>query len=320
LHISLQNYSPSKELNSTTQIHQRDIKILKMASTTPAPESITSDVVIVESPTPQNSTATEPQAPELEKPSESDEALEEPELANTTLAFRPNLPRGRVIRRNYSPPPPIRSRSQDAPVLTNTSGLDALLASPEPDICIETVNGNIIYITSHSIPSQDLEKLTWLFHLGTPDAWAQKPTSFLPQHGFQFDHPNGNGNGRGRVYDCYDDGYNNRNQIARADLGSALKEFKDDAEASKVKFVIAVEGKGHKGWMKLIVAWTRQTAMVSIFHEIINNQEIAFVGAVLKDVTIPVESENRGSGMKLQKVGSVKEAEEVGKGFVGVIC
>ena len=60
--------------------------------------------------------------------------------------------------------------------------------------------------------------------------------------------------------------------------------------------------------------------MVSVFHEIINNQEIAFVGAVLKDVVIPVESGNRGPGLKLQKVGSVKEAEEVGKGLIGVIC
>ncbi len=294
-----------------------------MASQTPAPESINSEVVIIDSPTPENPPSTPTQEPVITN-SLDDEGNElciserTREISPANVPFRPNVPRGRVIRRNYSPPPPMRSRSQDSPVLTNTTGLDALLTSPEPDICIETVNGNIVYITTHSIPSQDLDKITWLFHLGSPDAWVQKPTCFLQQHGFQFDHPNENGRGRG--YDCYVDPYNNRNQIARADLGSALKGFKDDAEVSKVKFVIAVEGKGNKGWMKLIVAWTRQTAMVSVFHEIINNQEIAFVGAVLKDVAIPVESGNRGPGLKLQKVGSVKEAEKVGKGLIGVIC
>lgn len=117
----------------------------------------------------------------------------------------------------------------------------------------------------------------------------------------------------------YDDGYNSRDVVPIARLGAALNVFKDDAAAAKVKFVTAVQGKRDAGWVKVVVSYTRQAAAVDIFHEILNGHSVLFVGAVLKDVAVPIEGVGRQMG-KIQRVGSLKEAEEVGEGVVGVIC
>ena len=81
----------------------------------------------------------------------------------------------------------------------------------------------------------------------------------------------------------------------------------------------AVQGNAGDNGVKLIVSYTRQAATVDIFHQILNNQSILFVGAVLCDVAVPVEAAGR-KHVKVQRVNSVKEAEDVGKGVIGVIC
>lgn len=297
-----------------------------MTHATKNSEPITSDPVVIE--------ASDVQEPKDEPQATVKDDLAEDEEADvgSELIFEPAP---RVRRSSISPPPPppgrafIRGRSppyrnpnasRDAiHVIANTKQFNAILS--ESDICIETPNSSSqTFVTTHPFHSADLKMLSWLFSVGIPDAWVQKPTSFVSSGGFQFDLPHG-----GRPfnnYGSYDDGFSSRDIVSIAKLGAALNIFKDDSEkygTSKVKFVTAVQGKTNGGWVKLIVSHTRQSAAVDIFLEILNNSSIVFVGAVLQNVTIP-SGASKNKSVKVEKVCSVKEAEEVGKGVIGVIC
>jgi hypothetical protein len=106
-------------------------------------------------------------------------------------------------------------------------------------------------------------------------------------------------------------------------LGCALRVLGDDgdeAAAEKVKFVKCVQRDSSPVLVKQVVSYSRRAAAVDIFHEILNANSILFVGAVLKEVPVPVEVPRRGSSVTFQRVGSIKEAEEVSEGVIGVIC
>jgi hypothetical protein len=293
-----------------------------MTHATASVEPFSSDAVMVEAPDAQKSTTEESPSTVRDKSPEKEENAEEDEEPLIELVPRndriPGPPPPRPFRRGRSPPYYNPNANPDyIAMISNTKQFNTLLS--EPDTCIETIaSSQVTYITTHPFHASDLEKLSWLFKIGIPDAWVQKPTSFLSSAGFQFDLPSGR---RPHGYDPYDDGYNTRDVVPIARLGAALRVFKsDDSETAKVKFVTAVQGKSNPGWVKLLVSHTRQAAAVDIFHEILNNHSVLFVGAVLQDVAIPVEAPSRHQQVKIQRVGSLKEAEEVGEGVVGFIC
>jgi hypothetical protein len=294
-------------------------------------ETITSDPVIVEVSDAQKSTANvDAETGVVEETPQKDEAIEDemqrleigedrrrPSYRQPTRKIRVNYSRSRSRSRS-----PYRHPMTECTVLANTASLNTILE--ETDSCVETIKGQLVYTTTHPFHSADLQKLSWLFQIGIPECWIQKPTTFFPGSGVQFSLPRG-GHGRGRN-EFYDDGYdvrydNGRGPVALARLGSALCIFKDDTDpmTSKVKFVTAVQVKNDSSWIKLVVSHSRQAAAADICHELLNNHSIIFVGAVLRNIAVPADNPNMPL-KKLQRVASVKEAEEVDQGVIGVIC
>jgi hypothetical protein len=299
-----------------------------MTPTNSSIELISSDPVIIDSSETQEvNDSTKPTA--NEKPAKNEDDLVE-SVANLEVdpPRRPFERPVRVIRhgRNYSPsPPPHRfgPAVYEVPSLVNTATLNDLIN--EPDTCANTIDGRLVYIANTPFHAADLEKVSWILKIGIQDSWVQKPVGYLTANGFQSNLPPGNSRRRIEYVEQYDDGYNMPRgrgaPIVR--LGNALRIFKSDEKkyrTEKVKFVIAVQGKGNEEFFKLVVCHSRQAAAVDIFHEVLNHHSIAFVGAVLKDVVVGVEAPNKLPAVKFQRVGSVKEAEEVGEGVVGVIC
>jgi hypothetical protein len=296
-----------------------------MTNTTTTIEPIAADPVLIDASDAQKSTLDESPSTMKDDLSEISSEYSDGEGSVAEFVTRTNMPRPpppRVYRQGRGSARFIPDRDLDEiPIISNTKQFNALLS--QPDICVETVGScDTIYISTTPFHDADVQKLAWLFKLGIPDAWVQKPTSYVSGSGFQFDLPRG---GRRQYHDDdrYDDGYNSRDIVSHARLGAVLRIFKDDSEkyrTSKVKFITAVHKERTSGaWVKLIVSHTRQAAAVDIFHQILNNQSILFVGAVLQDMAVPVETSSR-KPVKVQKVNSVKEAEEVGKGVIGVIC
>jgi len=301
----------------------------KMTSGNSAAETITSDPVIIEAPNAEKvNPEIDAKTPTVEPATEDDKLELEHGVRNITIEEpRERIRERRVVYpRDYS-----RSRSPvyrvdshrrpttECTVLSNTASLNTILE--EGDACIETLKGRLVYVTSHDFHTADLQKLSWLFQFGVQESWIQKPTNFLPGNAMQFDLPN---RGRGRV-DYYDDDFDRYDNgprggpVPMARLGSALQIFKDDSQTSKVKFVTVVSAKNDSSWVKMTINHSRQAAAAEICHEILNNHTIVFVGAVLKNVAIPAENPNK-KARKLQRVGSVQEAEEVDQGIIGVIC
>lgn len=289
-------------------------------------ELLSSDAFKAEAPGAQKPTSKEPQSTVRDKSphgEENAERDEEPPIEHVPRNTRMGSPPPpHPFRRGRSPPyynPSPNDNFPSTPLISNTAQFNALLSSP--DTCIEKpASSQTSYITTHPFHASDLTKHSWLFRLGIPDAWVQKPTSFLSSSNVQFDLPSTR---RPQGYDPYNDGFNTRDVVPIARLGAALRVFGSDDErygTARVKFVIAVQGKTNAGWVKLLVSYTRQAAVVDIFHEVLNNHSILFVGAVLQDVAIPVEEPRRDQRVRIQRVGSLKEAEEVGEGVVGVIC
>lgn len=214
----------------------------------------------------------------------------------------------------------LKAQRRHQPILlTNASDLTSILF--EPDVIVETFGVGPIYIVNLAFSADDLAQLSWLFTLEpTPEPWTAKPAPLShagPQR-FQRDHYAQPYLPRHR----YDDRREGSLNAPIVRLGCALRLLgaDDDAAAEKVKFVMCVQRDSSPGLVRQLVSYSRRAAAVDIFYEILNANSILFVGAVLKDVPVPVEVPRRGSGVTFQRVGSVKEAEEVGEGVIGVIC
>jgi hypothetical protein len=229
----------------------------------------------------------------------------------------------RESRRRFVSPSPNRERIREEKlfeplkVLTNTTELNELLQ--KTDATVETHKGRV-YMTNHDFHQEEVQKLSWLFVLGKSDDWIQKPTYF---------HDTGNGIrvemsskiNRDR-YERYDERYD-RTELPIARLGCALRIFKDDTatySTSKVKFITAVQSKIESGLFKLMTSYSRQAAAADILYEILNGNSILFVGAVLKDVSIPGEFVQKNTKVRFQRVGSLVEAEDVTDAMVAIIC
>jgi hypothetical protein len=215
-----------------------------------------------------------------------------------------------------------RQRRHQPIILTNASDLNSILF--EPDLVVDTFGVGPIYVVNHAFSADDLNQLSWIFTIEPSiDPWVVKPPPISHQiraghqrfladyYGLPHDHRHRYEDRRGGL----------TAPIVR--LGCSLRVLDDDSEeygTEKVKFVTCVQRDSSSGLVKQIVSYSRQAVAVDIFHEILNANSILFVGAVLKDVPIPVEITGRGSGITFQRVGSVKAAEEVGEGVIGVIC
>jgi len=227
--------------------------------------------------------------------------------------------------RNFSRSPTPRRRGDlvEMALLNNTTSLNKMLS--QPDACVETIQGQTLYLTTHPYHADDLNKWAWLFQCGVLDLWLQ-PEMPCPRGSAYYEIPQKSKNRRPYEYDDFDR-YNSSGyrggvvSVSLARLGTALKIFENenDSDTKKVKFVIVVQDKTEPGWVKLKVSHSRQAAAADILYEIVNGLSIAFVGAVLREVAVPSGDLGR-KPMTLVRVESVTQAEDVGMGNVAVIC
>ncbi|KAH9204502.1 hypothetical protein DL95DRAFT_398443, partial [Leptodontidium sp. 2 PMI_412] len=156
-------------------------------------ETITSDPVMVEVPEAEKKSV----KTAVDKTAEKEElsgSIERLEATDERRSYR-QPERIRVVERGYSRSrsPPYRKRPlTDCTVLISTKSLLKTL-DEEEDACVETLKGQLVYITSHTFHTADLQKWSWLFQLGVAESWNQKPMPYLNGHGFQYELPRGGG-------------------------------------------------------------------------------------------------------------------------------
>jgi hypothetical protein len=295
-----------------------------MASENAPAEPITAEPVIVEKSDAQKVAGDTPkQEPAGEKKPKD---VEEEEV-DADIHVKGNR---RSRRRSYTPSPrryrPVREVEIRPPtdaviVIKNSKGFNELVLEPT-DAIVETVGGIFreSYVTSYAFHPEEIEKISWILTIGIQDAWVVRPVSYLATHGFQFELPLG---GQRRQQDYMERFDGGRDDVTITRLGAAFRVFKDDMEesqTSKVKFVIVIQSRASPAWHRLILSYTRQTALAAIYHEFLNLHSVVFVGAVLQNATIPVGYPTQQGGVKFKKANSVQELEEMEKGVIGVIC
>jgi hypothetical protein len=310
-----------------------------MASSCQPTEPIHSEPVIVDSSTGhEEAPASKPEGeanPELPK----DESGVQETLPERTRIFE-RFPRNN--RRNtgrYYSPSPIReiireerivtqTNFPERPALLSTSDLESLLSSSTADALVEAYRGQMTYVVTHPFHETDVQKLSWLFWLGKVDSWVTRPANFDAGAGngdgnMAFDLAPASGGYRDREIIRYDDRYD-RAEIPIVRLGHALRVFPSSEEAasetSRVKFLIVIGSKSTSETVKLVVSYSREAAMAQIVYEVLNGYSILFVGAVLRDMVVPTGFSYRRPVVKFSRVGSLREAEEIGEGVVGIIC
>lgn len=299
-----------------------------MATQTPPVEPITADPVIVEAADAQNPTATEAkqQTDEKARDNEDSKYLSDGEVGPRR---RRHINYSRRVRSPGTPsPPPFRRRGSHCDeeqqiILRNSNSINKILDESDVYVEIGTRYVKTAYITNHSFHRKDIDNIAWLFTTGIVDAWVQKPFSYLPSSGFMYNLPPPGGPGRRyNAYDDRDDDFEG-GATAVAHLGAALRIFKDDSnesETSKVKFVMAVQGRNSAGWAKLMICHSRQATLTAIFLEMLNRNSVLFVGAVLEDAVIPVGPPSHYRVMKFEKATSVQELEDAEEGVIKIIC
>jgi hypothetical protein len=295
------------------------MQAVNMLKLTTNAEPIAADPIIIDSPSVQPAVE-KPKSPAIEKsgkavgdlPECSSSSEDHNEEDDVVFRVRSKNRSPIVIReRDYSPPS-RRRRIFDTPRLASTASLDSFI--DEPDLCAETVNNQLIYISNNAFHAKDLEKISWIFKSGPADTWLQEPSKTKTRKE--------NGRSYGMYEDRYEERYDEYRTTPIARLGIALKIFRTDEKkygTVKVKFVSVVKGKNSAAWMKFIISHSRQSAGVDLFHEILNENEIAFVGAVLENVSIPVKKADRAT-IKFVRAGSLEEAQKAAEGVIGIIC
>ncbi|XTI83472.1 hypothetical protein V2W45_1338566 [Cenococcum geophilum] len=148
-----------------------------------------------------------------------------------------------------------------------------------------------------------VDNISWLFCVGKMDLWTDKIISFYTVNTSTRE-------------------YSPSPIIERVDtpilrLSAALRPHKEEG---KLKYVVAIQCRSTPVSYKLVVSNSKKAAGMDMFYEVLNGNSISFVGAVLKDVPIPVEHPHKFPQTKFKRVESVEEAEEVGEGVVGIIC
>ena len=237
-----------------------------------------------------------------------------------------NRSRSRSRRRSVSP---YRRRGSVIPpgctVLKDSKTLEKILDLT--DVCVNSAGRHYTtsYVTCHALHETDVEKTAWLLTSGTPDAWVQRPGTHRTVSAVslaQYHYP---GRTRGpRRFDTYDDDSDydddaDSTPIVR--LGTSLRVFRGDASMiSKVKFVIAVEGRKSSAWAKLLICYSREAALTSIIHEIFCGRSITFVGAVLQDALIPASLQTGNPAVRFKWASCLQELEEAEEGVIGVVC
>ncbi|KAH6714401.1 hypothetical protein BKA61DRAFT_605198 [Leptodontidium sp. MPI-SDFR-AT-0119] len=260
--------------------------------------------------------------------------------------------RSRTRSRSRTPPP--RRRESTAPqLIKNSSSIEEFLRAQKPDALAEIQTGldyynrHLVYVTTHSTAAEELAKFDWVFRIGMVDSWVTKPPGGVSGVGSAFGIPgapyaNGIRNRRGGEYVVVDEGQRfddtgaERTSVPLVRLGEVFRLLPSSSPASsdeeqihiseevakqekKVKFLTIIRGRSGDGYLKLLVSYSRQAALVDIFHEIVNARSVLFVGAVLRDTVVPLAVQEVLS-VNFRKVGGVEEAEALEEGIIGVIC
>jgi hypothetical protein len=189
--------------------------------------------------------------------------------------------------------------------ISNSSDLLAF-AEKVTDVCVEVSKRRLdLYLTTHAFSDADVQNISWLFINGKLDSWTDRVMTCFMVNISMREYT------QGPIVERFD--------VPIARLGMALRAVAQ-ADLPKVKYVIAVQSRNYSMSYKILVSQTRKAAGVDLFYELLNGASVAFVGAVLKDVAIPVEHPHKQPAMQFKRVGSVKEAEKLGQGTVGIIC
>ncbi|KAH8749442.1 hypothetical protein BGZ57DRAFT_915092 [Hyaloscypha finlandica] len=268
--------------------------------------------------------------------------------SETTRYFRQ---RSRTRSRSRTPPP--RRESTAHPLIKNSSSIEKFLRAQKPDALAEIQTGpdyynrHLVHVTTHSTAAEELAKLDWVFRIGMVDSWVTKPPGGVFGVGRAFGIPgapntDGIRNRRGGEFVVVDEGQRfddrgaERTSVPVVRLGEVFRLLPSSSSASsdeeqihiseelvkqekKVKFLTIIQGRSGVGYCKLLVSYSRQAALVDIFHEIVNAHSVLFVGAVLRDTVVPLEVQKVLS-VNFRKVGGVEEAEALEEGIIGVIC
>jgi len=186
-------------------------------------------------------------------------------------------------------------------VLNNSNDLLALLDKYEG--CVDVAKRQTVYVTTYPVSDADVQNISWLFCVGKMDLWTDRIISFYTVNTSTREYS------PGPIIERVD------TPILR--LSAALHPHKEEG---KLKYVVAIQCRNTPVSYKLVVSNSKKAAGMDMFYEVLNGNSISFVGAVLKDVPIPVEHPHKFPQTKFKRVESVEEAEKVGEGVVGIIC
>ncbi|KAH7354614.1 hypothetical protein BKA65DRAFT_496680 [Rhexocercosporidium sp. MPI-PUGE-AT-0058] len=256
-------------------------------------------------------------------------------------------------QRSRSRTPPPRRESTAHPLMKNSSSIEEFLRAQKPDALAEIQTGldyynrHLVHVTTHSTAAEELAKLDWVFRIGMVDSWVTKPPGGVFGVGSAFGIPgapyaDGIRNRRGGEFVVVDEGQRfddtgaERTSVPLVRLGEVFRLLPSSSSASsdeeqihiseevakqekKVKFLTIIRGRSGVGYFKLLISYSREAALVDIFHEIVNAHSVLFVGAVLRDTVVPLAVQEVLS-VNFRKVGGVEEAEALEEGIIGVIC
>ncbi|KAF2473854.1 uncharacterized protein BDR25DRAFT_312031 [Lindgomyces ingoldianus] len=205
------------------------------------------------------------------------------------------------------PSPPVEvmivpAQEEEEKVIKNSRDLLALVDTHEG--LIRTPNHTSVYATTYPYTDVDVKNISWLFYTGRIDGWADKLHSYYTMNV--------------SARDYYPNPVHHTIDTPMIRLTAALKEHKPKDEA-KLKYVIACQSRNTPAVFKLLVSYSRKAAGMDMFYELLNGNSVVFVGAVLKDVAVPVENPHVFPAAKFKRVESVEEAESLKDAF-GIIC
>lgn len=206
-------------------------------------------------------------------------------------------------------------------VIENSKSLEAILYGTDIYAQLPHQGFQMAYITSHNLHPTDVEKVSWLLTMGVPDAWVQQvPQAHPIVRGPVHELPQGR-----RRYHPVEPMYPKFNcegpAITFIRLGAALRVFDENHLCTQaIKFLIAVDSKYNSSWAKLMICYTRQAALTTIVHEILCDNSISFVGAVLSNAPIPACITGGAPKMRFEWAAEFDEMDVISHDIIRVLC
>ncbi|KAF1932498.1 uncharacterized protein M421DRAFT_417218 [Didymella exigua CBS 183.55] len=204
--------------------------------------------------------------------------------------------------RYYPPSQPIISTINSSTQLLERVGKeDSMVELPAPAI-------RNVYLTTYPFGDRDIKKWSWLFAAGIEDEFVLQSTRNM-----NGDWPTVE---RARLRN---DGFipydSERIDIPSVCLSQALDtEVVPENTKHNVRYLIVTQKRFGPNGAKLIVVESRKAAAIQIFYNILNGDEVLFVGATVHQCR-PVHPK------KYKKVNSLEDAISIqDEGFVGIVC